>query len=290
MGKSVGAGSAKRQPKSRADNEPKRRVAGDESYYTFVLQRYDGVVMPDVALRLPSVTSIIKGVMGASGGGMAYWGFRLGTAAAHLHIHGEHPDEDTAELLYEAAKAGPFAPNRQRDKAGERGNNAHAVLEGLARGEFIVKSQHEGAYVLGGPTGDFTPDGYGQAVVDWWISQEPQVIAAEQVLYSLKHRYCGSVDLIANRPVGGGLVAVVTDLKTHKPATSNGPAYDEDRIQVAAYREAWHEMFPGQPIAYTSVLIACEDGSWQEDWKEQPFEVFAALRAVYALLKEGGDA
>lgn len=287
MASSVKAAAPKRQTRPQADSESKRRVAGDDSYYTFVLQRYDGVVLPDVAIRLPSVTSIIKSVMGASGGGMAYWGFKLGAAAAAFEFHGEEPTPEYVETLYTTVKAGPYAPNKQRDKAGDRGNAAHDVLEGLARGNYSVVDQSSaGLWMLKGPGGIFTPDAYGQGVIEWWIAESPEVIATEQVLYSMTHRYSGSVDLIARRSDGR---ALVTDLKTHKPATSNGPAYSEDRIQVAAYRQAWTEMFPDIPLDGTSVLLACEDGTWKEDYRMVGFEVFAALRQAYGLLNEGGS-
>lgn len=285
MGASVKAAGAKRQPKPQADKETKRRVAGDDSYYTFVLQRYDGLVLPDVSIRLPSVTSIIKSVMGSNGGGMAYWGFKLGAAAAYLEHNGEEPDPDTLEALYTAVKAGPFAPNKQRDKAGDRGNAAHDVLEGLSRGTYQIVEQMDGVFSLIGPDGEFTPDGYGQAVVWWWLDNKPEVVATEQVLYSLDHRYSGSVDLIARRLDGD---VVLTDLKTHKPATSGGPAYMEDRIQVQAYAHAWSSMGLEPEIDRTSVLIACEDGTWKEDHKEISFSVFAALREAYTHLSEGG--
>lgn len=263
------------KPALKVVKDEKRRVAGDDSYYTFVLQRYDGLVIQDVQIRLPSVTSIIKGVMGSSGGGMAYWGFKLGAAAAHAEIVGEELEPEALEAFYTTVKAGPYAPNKQRDKAGSRGNAAHDVLEGLARGTYEILGED----MLRGPNGDFQTDGYGRAVISWWMSEAPTTVATEQVLYSLDYRYSGSVDLIAAR--GTTEEVVLTDLKTHKPAASNGPAYPEDRIQVSAYRQAWEELFPDRPIDATSVLIACEDGTWKEDRQEVPFEIFAALREAY---------
>lgn len=288
MGASVKAAGGKRQARSRGGNEVKRRVAGDESYYRFVLQRYDGEVLPETAIRLPSVTSIIKAVMGASGGGMAYWGFKLGNAAAHLELQGDRPDDATLESLYEAAKAGPYSPNKQRDAAGERGNAAHDLLESLAKGTLTVEHDAEGVVIVNPANGGRArPQSYTLAVADWWLSERPETVASEQVLYSLNHRYCGSVDLIAERWRGG---VVLTDLKTHKPSQANpatAPAYDEDRLQVEAYRQAWNEMYPWDHIVRKSVLLAHEDGTWQEEFVEEPpFEVFLALREAYRHLVE----
>ena len=225
------------------------RAAGNANHYTFILKG-----RPNVTIELPSVTTIIKGVMGGNFSGPAYWGFRLGV---------EYGGGD-----YEEAKRSEFAPNAQRDKAGARGTKVHEYLEMLASGEHRDPE-----------------DGYEQAVEKWWGEQTSagrSVVGCEVPLYSLKHGYAGTVDLILADDVGLTFV----DLKTHKP-----PARFEDHLQVAAYNLAYQEMHPdvvGPLPEDHLVLMAKEDGTYEESWQWINPHTFPKVIEVWREVKAYG--
>lgn len=73
-----------------------------------------------------------------------------------------------------------------RDAAGARGTNVHVQMaHALALGESIPD--------LGSLPED--QRGYGQAVFRWWADNEPEVIAAERMVYCEQHGFAGQMDL-----------------------------------------------------------------------------------------------
>jgi hypothetical protein len=73
--------------------------------------------------------------------------------------------------------------------------------------------------------------------VDWAASVDLEPIASEQVIWSHRHRYAGTLDLLAR--VNGRLAVI--DWKTGKYV------YNEAHLQNAAYRQAVREMGHGDP-------------------------------------------
>jgi hypothetical protein len=219
------------------------RAAGNDSHYVWRLKGREG----QCDIRLPSVTSIIKAVMAPSMGGMAWWGAKLAL--------------EWAGGDYEAYKKSDKNPNAARDKAGDRGNAAHEYLEALV--EYTNEAPE--------PT---TP--YEQAVQSWWNDNMPgwEVIGCEEPVYSLRHGYAGTVDLV-RRHIGTGKIEVM-DLKTHK-----GAARFEDHAQVAAYDLALREMGVIPEGAEHAVLLAREDGTYEVSNRWVNPEIFLKLRDVY---------
>jgi len=235
------------------------RAAGDSSFYTWQLKGREG----QCDIRLPSVTSIIKACMGGSGPGMAWWGYKLGMKALVDHLDVVFPSEDE---LYDTIKKSRFNPNAQRDEAEDRGNKAHEYLEYLAME----------APAPGDPQFYDVTSEYEKGVFKWWQDHMPgwEVTACEIPVYSLKHAYAGTVDLV-RRHIGNGTYQVL-DLKTHK-----GDARFEDHVQVAAYDLALREMGVIPAGAEHAVLLAREDGTYHMSTRYVNPEVFLKLRDVY---------
>ena len=247
------------------------RAAGNDSHYVWQLKGREG----QCDIRLPSVTSIIKTVMGGSGPGMAWWGARQAVEWAFAEYGpgrwGNHPDEIPAPVpddWYNEYKKSRYNPNAQRDKAGDRGTKAHDILEALATG-----SQ---------PQDIMCSNGYEEAVLKWWEEQMPgwQVVTAETPVYSLKHAYAGTVDLV--RKLKGNYSCEVVDLKTHKP-----PARFEDHLQVAAYDLALQEMgVTGRLFESAhSIVLAKEDGTFEESDRWVDPTLFVKIREIYEEVK-----
>ena len=115
------------------------------------------------------------------------------------------------------------------------------------------------------------------------------MVATEQPVWSLRRGYSGTFDLLwLLEGEDMSRAAVLTDLKTHAPLEPRypkdpaykGPAYDIDRIQNQAYKEAHEEMF-GAAIDYTMVLIVTEDGKYVEDWEPAPENAWPLIRSLY---------
>jgi hypothetical protein len=235
------------------------RAAGNDTHYTFRLDN-----RPEVTIRLPSVTTILKTVFSGSFVPASLWGFKLGFKAAL-------PDtpEDELETLFGEAKAGEHSPDSVRDAARDRGTRVHEYFEEAVRtaaspSEFMVD-----------PT-----DGYEASVAKWVLAEMSgwEVVASEVTLVSIEHQFAGTVDLIRCNE----LAYEVLDLKTH-----SGSARYEDRLQVAAYELAAKEMGI-VPSAAHRIVLAREDGrkAGQSTKYTDPSEFLKVLE-VYKAMKGG---
>ena len=176
-----------------------------------------------------------------------------------------------AEDLDELLKQNRMRQMDLRDERRDEGIAAHTFLQHLA--ERQLEAGEEAAYTLAERMLDNSvADGFQIATANWWLEEKPWVIATEQVLYSLKHRYAGRCDLV--RASG------ITDLKTRKLEAG---MYESDDIQTAAYKVAWEEM--GGTCNSRSVLVIREDGTYDEYPCVLPDEAWLHIRELYRLLR-----
>jgi hypothetical protein len=111
---------------------------------------------------------------------------------------------------------------------------------------------------------------------DWKKSVHLKPIAIEQVVYSPKYGYAGTLDLLAE--VNGELA--VLDWKTGKAV------YSEAHLQNAAYRQAVREMGHGDPVkGYIVRLPKVETDPEFEVVEAEPegssFEVFLNTQKLW---------
>jgi hypothetical protein len=297
------------------------RVAGDEPGYTFALCRVsyeDAERTPDEILKggkpgkrrvltptddaivLPSASTIIGEVLAKPPSAMAWWGYRVALQAVYDMPDGRY---DSAEELEEHIKAnGGATPNTSLEDAGDRGNQAHEVLECLAAGK------NDKAAMIAQDEAKYEGTEYGKAVIDWWIQRvEPCLdtgeitqVLSEVKVWSLDDKYAGTFDLALHwEEFNPGWE--ILDLKTHKPASGftkpgKGPAYISDVTQIRAYRKAFEECGLGDTVAQRVIIARDKDyrgkGRWLEDRREVPYEFFRQLRQAYdvRLTFEGGAA
>lgn len=267
------------------------RVAGDNPNYSFRLVDWEGNVQDD-GFALPSVTTIIKGVIGIPAGAMSWYGYRLALSGV-AELLGEPEvvarmiDEPLPEQLETLLKEKEIDPNHAVSKAGDRGSAAHDVLEKLAAGD------REGAERAADFEEKASGTKYARAVISWWEDkgfgqlqkEHPDHIASERRVWSLRHGYAGSLDLGIYDPPGG--TWGIWDLKTHKPASGFtkpgfGAAYISDLLQIEAYASAWSEMGLGDAFP-AGVVIARENGKYLEDTRrlKSAASVFLALIDIY---------
>jgi len=289
------------------------RIAGDAPGYSFRLCRMtNGFATPTShGFDLISVSTFIGDVMGKPAGAMSYWGFRIGmSGVVDALAEGEALDGLDAETLEELLKQRGVSPNMRLAEAGDRGNNAHQILEWIAAGwdeegpeanaeepsfRMVAEAYAEDEERTAGTR-------YGWGVIEWWDQQvQPQIdcgyideVHAEVPVWSLKHRFAGQFDLAihwSDRAAEGGQEPgyEVLDLKTHKPASGftkpgQGPGYVSEAAQIRAYRMAWEEMGLGKTIGQRIVLArdrAYRGQTWVEDFREVSEDFVLALRQAF---------
>ncbi len=265
------------------------RVAGDKPYYTFVLRNENtGRYVKDVTIQLPSVTTIISKTLAKPA--LMPWTYRTtrdyiaGTFQTLLQSKvwvGTDLLElletfSDADMLEEYLKENRLRPEDTTKDASTRGNEGHATLEELGR-----LSLYEDEVALKAASkilADARASDVDKGIAGWWLDRQPHVVESESVLYSLKHGFVGSVDLIW-RDLQDRLV--VTDLKTR--GVDKG-IYESDHIQCGAYAIAFEEM-RNEPVAFTTVLVVREDGSWIEEASPLPEDTFLHVLSLYNALK-----
>lgn len=130
-------------------------------------------------------------------------------AADNLELIGQLDRDARVDLL-------KGAPYRDRDKAARRGTEVHAHAERLVTGDEVEVPEELAGHV----------DSYIRFLNDWHVQAEH----IELVVGNRKHRYMGSLDLIATLADGQRWLL---DIKT----TRSG-IYSEVALQLAAYRYA----------------------------------------------------
>ena len=167
-------------------------------------------------------------------------------------------DPEGGYRMLDSVERDPDAWFARRDKRATEGTNVHEkILESLASGEGIPS------------LADVSPDerGYGQAVISWWATRKPEVIAAEFVVCSDTWHYAGRVDLLA--VIDGQ--RTLLDLKT-------GFIGKSQHAQLGLYRLAAEESGYG-PIDRTLLLKVTEDGKHHElDGLLPPEQIESGLR------------
>ena len=195
--------------------------------------------------KVPGVTTVLNL---RNKPNLVEWAFKLGKENPHLNSTRDYVD-DLANI----------------------GKCAHALIE---------------VYLTGKPQdmGDFTPRTREAAAVpfskfmDWTKGKTIKVIACERVVISDRHRYGGTLDVLAD--IDG--VRTVLDFKTGKAI------YPEMFLQLAAYAEAVKER--GERVDAIRILQIGRvgDEGFSEramtEWSNQ-FNAFLALRTLYEIEK-----
>jgi len=255
------------------------RIAGDNPGYQFRMMRNGPggkLTATPYGFELPSVTTIISATIPKPFSAGAWYGYRMGIEGVLAEYKGKALPAN-AEMLEKKLSERGLNPNQQLDVSRNRGFAAHDVLELLAKGEEARANDLARREEAEDSTA------YGRAVLRWWKEVGRfHTWKAEQPVFSLKHGYAGTADLIS--------ATEVVDLKTHKPMVGftkdgKGPAYLSDLIQLRAYRTAWEEM--GNPAPQGNrIVIARPNGNYLEDNREVPESLWLQCIEMWNHLKE----
>jgi hypothetical protein len=125
---------------------------------------------------------------------------------------------------------------RFRDSEGkaDRGTIVHAAIEAYVEGKSVDKAAVQFALEE-----KMVPEGLWAAtfkmidgVQEFLFDYEPEILWSEATVYSRKHEYAGTADLIAKVRIGESILPAVIDVKTGKSI------YNETAMQLAAYARA----------------------------------------------------
>ena len=252
-------------------------IAGNGDTYTLAVvppSSVDGLreAGSTTFVTLDRVTSVIGKTLGKDGALMG-WAYGLGldagidAAKAGLDLAGWDRDQ-----LKAYAKDRGITPWRKRDAAASRGTAAHYVAELYASGDEAGARK-----VL--ETLDESVRGYAEAALAYLEANRRPIIGVERQLFSLAHRFAGTIDLLLKEHVDRGDGIVVADFKTSRAV------YESHAIQLGAYAIAVEELGWG-PVVGGVVILLREDGRFEEVAVEPLPQAFLGLLSVYRSLRE----
>ena len=215
--------------------------------------------------EFPSVTSVLGTALAKPG--LTSWAAREAAefAVAHLGLLGTL-DADAAVDLVRGA------PWRHRDRAADLGSLLHEVVEARLLGVEPpeVGDEHRPRVA---------------ALDDWLARWSPdEVLCAEVTVYSRRHGYAGTLDMLVRRAGETWLL----DVKTGKAV------YSEVALQLAAYRHAEFVGAPsGQELPVPEVDRCGVLHLRQRSWELVPVDVgddeWVAFRAALRLARWSWD-
>lgn len=159
------------------------------------------------------------------------------------------------------------------DQAASIGTIVHQLIDDFHKG---IKSNLEAFSVVDIKQAKIAFQNY----VEWWNAQGLECVGSEVGIVSEKHRFGGTIDRVARKTKTGKLWLI--DTKTSKGI------FPEHRYQQAAYKEAWDETHPDDPIDETFIIrLDKETGgidfhSLGTDLRTE-LNIFLHLRAIYEL-------
>ncbi len=171
---------------------------------------------------IPGVTTLIKGGLPAPA--LVYWSAR--TVAEYVADHDAEVEQLRGMGRGPMVAALKEVPWTQRDRAGIRGTEVHALAERLVAGEQVDVPDHLAGHV--------------ESCVRFLDTWQPEPLVVEKPVAHRAHWWAGRLDLIARMPDGR------TALLDWKTATG---IYPETAFQLAAYSHA--EFYAPDPDSET---------------------------------------
>lgn len=234
--------------------------------------------------KVPGVTTIINdglpkpALMGWAAKTIAeYVADRLDQADGH--VLADQLVDDLGELARTKGKPWPDKLSRtklaellkgihyeDRDQAAKRGTEVHALAERLARGEEVDVPEPLTGHV----------DAYLAFLDDW----QPTDAHLEVTVASVKHRYSGTLDMIATLP---GLGRCLLDIKTSR----SGP-FGEVALQLAGYRYAEFAVIDGETVPMPDIDWCGVIWVRADDYDLYPFEAGPAEFRTFLYCQQVG--
>jgi hypothetical protein len=240
---------------------------------------------------VPSVTAILEATLPKPA--LTWWGFRVGLATAvELSKRGKltwpsllnhefqevvdnnpaperthYMPNDTGHkkprtLIEQLAIMARLHPNAIKSDAATRGTSIHDGLTLLAMDQMPEIETY--------PVAD---QPFLRGLCKWWLDSQPEFVAVEQIVGSVKHRYAGRFDLLLRYP--GSDELVLADLKTGKDVRP-----DSHFRQLRGYEVAWREM-GGEPIGRMEIINVRPTGELKVETAHCPESAWLACVQGY---------
>lgn len=209
----------------------------------------------DRLVKLPSVTTVLSILNKPQ---LVRWAARE-VARAIL----EDPDR------YSTVDAAAAVPFQRQSEASTVGREVHRAIEAMSRGQEV----------------DAGGSGYLAGFRRFLAVCQPKVLYPEATVFSLRHGYAGTTDLICE--MGGE--TWILDFKTSKAV------YYEYHLQTAAYKHCElmktddGRIVTKPEVHQTGVVLLRQDGTYEFTQTQGDFELFLHLLEAYKRLKEAGQ-
>lgn len=128
--------------------------------------------------------------------------------------------------------------------------------------------------------GDTAP--YIAAYLDWKQNGGFKILHAEKRLFSRRHMFAGTADIIGIDPYGKRCIADIKTVTTLSPTVG---------LQLAAYKLAWNEFAKkGKEVETRWAIQLCPDGTYNLQKYTDPFDerVFICKKVAYEWDKRNG--
>jgi hypothetical protein len=164
------------------------------------------------------------------------------------------------------------APYQISETAKQRGSAVHDIVEAW-----------ENTGKVAGLEGVFS--GYAKAFESWIKNNKVELVEHEKTVFSKKHRYAGTLDLLAK--LNGNALPHLIDIKTGKK-----DLYPEVHLQLSAYEQALFETGyekngeKFQTVEGTAALLLMEDGTYKFETGKDKFKEFLACKKIWEGLNE----
>lgn len=251
--------------------------------YEFILRGANGRYDQSAKIVLPSVTTIASAVLAKPQLAPWYYSTTVDVISAGITALYNSPEGigiaelmDTFsdhELLDEWIRESQVHPDDVADDASERGQVAHNFLHSLAL-MHKTASPADALRLAEKALNDGKTDPWRLAVAKAWLAERFVPIETERVVYSLRHRYAGRLDL---RDEQG-----VVDLKTRRADLG---IYTSDQVQLDGYKIAVEET-EGISIGRGRVLLAKDNGEYSLEEAWVPDGSFIKIVELYYMLRK----
>lgn len=148
------------------------------------------------------------------------------------------------------------SPYRTSKKAMFRGTTVHKMVEDYS-GKKITSA-------------DKDLQGYYDAYHDWSQATDFEIIEHERTVTSHKHKFAGTLDILAKSKSGE---TYIIDIKTGKDI------YPETSLQLSAYKQGLKE--DGIKIDKLAVLLLKEDGNYKFEIVPYALKAFLSAKDLY---------
>lgn len=155
------------------------------------------------------------------------------------------------------------------ESAGDRGSRVHMAIRELLDGQEVKIDKQYPSETQGGRFEPLTGEEWNciQGFASWVVVYKPEVMRQEVTVFSDAELYAGTIDFLGVIDLPGvGKISVLVDWK------SSSGIWDEYKLQVAAYYQAWLEVKDNKGFVPTHTAIVRVGTKHKQKFEMQVFD------------------